>query len=294
MGLNDFILNGMRWSFSSVNSYNTCPQAFKLGYLDALPRVGNAFSDWGTWMHSIMERYFKGELEFFELSQVYVNGYEDNITCEFPPNKFCDLGERYYEAGKAYLDAFNGMFEDYTVLGVEQKVRLSIDGRPFVGVIDLLVQAPDGIWVCDHKSKSRFKSRRECAEYARQLYLYAIYVHEKYGEWPTKLVFHMVRSGGELVEIPFNQNDCDDAKRWFLETIDRIYEDDEFVSTPNRIRRELSELKSSRLGKKIGFEEYRKQKKKLETELKGTSFFCHCLCGSRDVCPLQDQGPEED
>ena len=67
MGQNDFILDGMRWSFSSVNTYNTCPQAFRLGYLDALPRVDNAFSDWGTFLHSLMEKYFRGEAEFFEL-----------------------------------------------------------------------------------------------------------------------------------------------------------------------------------------------------------------------------------
>lgn len=30
-GPNDFILDGLRWSFSSVNSYHTCPQAFRLG-----------------------------------------------------------------------------------------------------------------------------------------------------------------------------------------------------------------------------------------------------------------------
>ena len=283
----------MRWSFSSVNTYNTCPQAFRLGYLDALPRVDNAFSDWGTFMHSIMERYFKHDLEFFELSQVYVDGYAEAVKNKFPPNKFCDLSKRYYDAGKDYLDNFDGLFEDCEIVGVEQKVKLNIDGRPFVGVIDLLLRGPDGFIVADHKSKSAFKSKREQAEYARQLYLYALYVKEKYGEWPVKLVFHMVRSGGELVEIPFVEDDAMAAKQWFLDTIDAIYADEKFISEPNRIRNELKELKKKFDRRELGFEEYKKQKKKLNAALNNTSFFCRVLCSSRECCPEKDKGPKE-
>lgn len=293
MGQNDFILDGMRWSFSSVNTYNTCPQAFKLGYLDALPRVDNAFSDWGTFMHSIMEAYFRGEVEFFELSQMYVDGYKDNVLCEFPPNKFCDLSERYYTAGKEYLDKFEGLFEDCEVVGVEQKVFLKIEGRPFVGVIDLLLKDGEDYIVADHKSKSAFKSKRELAEYARQLYLYALFVREKYGKWPTKLVFHMVRAGGELVEVPFVEVDAMAAKQWFLDTIDAIYQDVEFLSTPNRIRRELKELRGQLDRKEVKFEDYKKKKKSLETALKKESFFCHALCSSREICKDEDKAPEE-
>jgi len=86
MGQNDFILDGMRWSFSSVNTYNTCPQAFRLGYLDALPKVNNAFSDWGTFMHSLMESYFRGKLEFFELSQEFIL-FEKRINAYDQRNK---------------------------------------------------------------------------------------------------------------------------------------------------------------------------------------------------------------
>ena len=294
MGQNDFILDGMRWSFSSVNTYNTCPQAFKLGYLDALPRVDNAFSDWGTFMHSLMEAYFRGELEFFELSQAYEEGYADNVTCSFPPNKFCDLSERYYSAGKDYLDKFEGLFEDCEILGVEQRVWLKIDGRPFVGVIDLLVKSPTGYWVCDHKSKSGFKSKSELAEYARQLYLYSLYVKQKYGQWPEKLIFHMVRAGGELVEVPFVEADCEAAQKWFTDTIDAIYLDLGFESKPNSYRRQLNELRQSYDRKEIKFDDYRKQKKKLETALRNTSFLCSVLCGSREQCPDCDKGPKEE
>lgn len=294
MGPNDFILDGLRWSFSSANTYDTCPQAFRLGYLDALPRVDNAFSDWGTFMHSLMERYFKGELEFFELSQAYLDGYDEAVKCEFPPNKFCDLSQRYYAAGKEYLDSFDGTaFEDCEVVGVEQRVRLTIGGRPFIGVIDLILKHGDDFIIVDHKSKSAFKSKREQAEYARQLYLYALYIHEKYEKWPVKLVFHMVRNHGELVEIPFCLADCEAAQKWFIDTIDKIYADATFESTPNRIRREMKELREAQEAGKIGFTEYTKQKKKLEAALNKEQFYCWQLCGSRENCPDCDKAPKE-
>lgn len=293
MGQNDFILDGMRWSYSSVNTYNTCPQAFRLGYLDALPRVGNAFSDWGTFLHSLMERYFRGELEFFELSQVYVDTYKDNVVCAFPPNKYCDLSQRYYDAGKAYLDRFDGLFNDCEIVAVEERVKLNIDGRPFVGVIDLVVKDGDDYIVVDHKSKSALKTQKEKAEYARQLYLYAIYVKEKYGKWPTKLVFHMVRAGGELVEIPFVEADAEAAKQWFLSTIDAIYADETFMSKPNRIRKQLRELREQSDAGQIKFDDYVKQKKKLNAELNNSSFYCWVLCSSRENCPDKDKAPKE-
>ena len=294
-GPNDFILDGLRWSFSSVNSYHTCPQAFRLGYLDALPRVDNAFSDWGSFMHSLLERYFKGELEFFELSQAYQSDYAAAVKCKFPPNRFVDLAERYYAAGKSYLDSFDGSaFEGCEIIGVEQKVKLTIHGRPFVGVIDLLLKKGDDYIICDHKSKSAFKSQKERDEYARQLYLYAVFVHEKFGKWPVKLVFHMVRSGGEMVEIPFDEKACEAAQTWFSDTIDAIYQDTVFESTPNRIRRELKELRAQQESGKLGFSEYTKQKKKLEAALKNSGWFCAQLCGSREKCPDCDKAPPEE
>ena len=293
MGLNDFILDGMRWSFSSVNSYNQCPQGFKYGYVDALPKIGNAFSDWGSFMHSLLEQYFKGELEFFELSNAYVSAYKNHVVCDFPPNKYCDLQDRYFRAGKEYLDKFDGLFEDYHVIGVEQKVKIDIEDRPFVGVIDLLLEKDGEYVIVDHKSKSTFKSKKELAEYARQLYLYSLYVYRHYGKWPAKLVFHMVRSHGELIEILFSIDACNEAVHWFLETINKIYEDVHFQSRPNQIREQIIKLKEACDRKEIKFSDYLHRKKKLETELKKTSFYCWQLCGVREICPDSDKGPKE-
>lgn len=248
---NSFVLDGICWSYSSVNSYQQCPKQFKLSYIDALPRVDNAFSDWGSFMHHLLEQYFKGELEFYELSQVYEKEYDKHIKCEFPPNKYVNLNESYYTAGKEYFDNFDGDFEECKVLGVEQKVELDINCRSFVGVIDLVLRAPDGtIWLVDHKSKKSFKSKQEEAEYLRQLYLYSIWTKQKYGEYPSQLIFNMFR-GGKKVVHNFVEDELKSAIEWFTSTIDSIYKDTEFIACPDE-------------------------------------FFCNFLCGVRHHCSYSE------
>ncbi|MPM14176.1 hypothetical protein SDC9_60536 [bioreactor metagenome] len=248
---NSFVLDGIRWSYSSVNSYHQCPRQFKLSYIDALPRVDNAFSDWGSFMHYLLEQYFKGKLEFFELSQLYVRDYKKNIKCTFPPNKYVNLNESYYNKGKEYLDNFDGDFDDCEVLAVEQKVKLDINGRPFVGVIDLVLKKPDGsICITDHKSKSKMKNKTELTEYLRQLYLYSLWVKRQYGEYPSELIFNMFRAGNKIVHS-FVEDELNAAVEWFTATIDSIYRDTEFVA-------------------------------------KSDSFFCNHLCGVRHHCSYSD------
>lgn len=288
MSNNDFILDSIRWSYSSVNTYDTCPQAFRYRYIDALPGVGNAFSAWGTYMHSLLEKYFRGDLELFEMVAEYKKGYEDAITTEFPPNNYCDLGDRYYEAGLQYLSNFTDPFESFEVIAVEEKVKIDIERFPFVGVIDLVLKKDDEYYIVDHKSKSKFKSKAEQTAYFRQLYLYALYIHRTYGKWPKQLIFNMVRAD-ILLAVDFDKREADKAKEWFVGTIRDIYFDDEFISKPNSIRNSIDILKKELREGHIPQPVYVDAKKKLDRELKDMAFYCEELCGCRDVCPLKDQ-----
>ena len=69
-------LDNRRWSFSSVNCYNTCPKAFYLTYLKEQPKQDNAFAQWGTFGHSLLERYYRGALELWDLGEKYREEYD--------------------------------------------------------------------------------------------------------------------------------------------------------------------------------------------------------------------------
>lgn len=256
----------MKWSFSSVNNYSNCPKCFFLSYIYSqdhkIEKVNNAMAQFGSFCHSILEKYYLGELDFFELSQAYEEGYSDNVTEPFPFNKWKDLQITYHEDGQDYFDNFEGDFEDCEILGVEQRIDIPINGIPFVGYIDLLLKNNEGYIICDHKSKSGFKNKVEESHYLRQLYLYSLYVKEKYGEYPKKLIFNMFRKN-EKVEIEFEKSALDDAVKWFTDTIDQIYRDSKFED-------------------KIKLE-YKDKGKKL-SQFHKDDFFCNNLCGVRPYC----------
>lgn len=251
------LLGGMKWSFSSINCYNNCPHCFYLTYIAKQKKEQNAFAQWGTLGHSLLERYYKGELELWDLSQKYDEEYASKVSLEFPYNRYVDLGESYYLAGKKYFDNFQGDFENCEILGVEQYIEIEIDGYPFIGYIDLLVRTPDGIIVCDHKSKSGFKGK-EKQEYLRQLYLYSFYVKQMYGEYPYKLMFNMFRANTWEEEL-FDYKALMQAKEWFVETIQKIYLEKDFKD-------------------KIALDY--KTKGKLLKEFKKDDFFCNELCST--------------
>ena len=299
--LNGIILDGITWSYSSVNLYNTCPGAFKFVYLDICEKTSNAFAEYGTFMHSLFERYFRGELEFFELSDAYEKGYENAVKTPFPYNRYADLDEKYYQSGLDYLNGFDGLYNlyNYEVVDVERRFQAAFRTRDkeylFTGVIDLVLKDGDGGYVIlDHKSKSKFANRKELAEYARQLYLYAVYIESKYGVSPKKLVFHMFRNGGELVEIPYSLTDAKNAVAWFTQTVEKIYRDQSFQPVQEKYDKSLMELKEKFQNGAIGFSEYVERKKEITAERNKMSYFCQEICSARGVCPYGGHEDEAD
>ena len=262
-----FELDNKTWSFSSVNTYQTCPKCFYLTYLQDPPllKEDNAFAQWGSLGHSIFERYANGKLELFELGSVYENEYRGAVTAPFPPNKFVDLGESYFEKGKHYFENFDGFPDEWEILDSEKEIRLNIDGYEFMGFIDLIVRdKKTGEYIIvDHKSKSKFKDQVERGEYARQLYLYSIFIKDKYGKYPSKLFFNMFRAENTVI-IPFDEEELNRTVYWLKDTVESIKKDEKFDDKITIL--------------------FRKKKKPLK-DFKKDDFYCNELCSVRSYCP---------
>lgn len=247
---NSFILDSFTWSYSRINSYYQCPRSFKLQYIDCLDQSNNAFALWGSLNHSIFERYYKGELQLYELSKVYEQEYRDYVTVPFPPNAYVNLNHTYYDGGKEYWDNFEGLYDNCKILGIEQEVNTKIDKYDFTGYIDLILEDENGIFIVDHKSK-KFRIKKECEEYFKQLYIYSLYIYEKYGVFPYQLVLNTFRMDTVQIE-PFNKEKYEASKQWVVDTIAEIYKDKEFNAKPD-------------------------------------NFFCNFLCSVNMHCPYSDK-----
>ena len=81
----------MLWSFSRLNSFYNCPYEWKRKYIDCEYGESGFFGEFGTLCHSLLERYIKGDISIFELSQCYENEFNDVVVHDAPPNQYVDI-----------------------------------------------------------------------------------------------------------------------------------------------------------------------------------------------------------
>ena len=241
----------MKWSFSKLSAFHHCPQMFKLQYIDHVAQDENAFSQYGTFAHELLEKYAKGELPAVALAAEYEDGYDDAVTRPFPPFPK-GMPQKYYDAGLQYFENFDGFGDDWEVLSVEDKFEIDIGGYPFVGIADLILRhkTTGEIWVIDHKSKSKTSMSKELLTYRRQLYTYAAHVKQKYGVFPNRLSFNMFKEACWIHE-DFDQAMYDDTMTWIVDTIEAILFEADWQPTVS-------------------------------------SYFCRFVCAAFDSCPERD------
>lgn len=262
----DFIIDNMTWSFSRLESFDQCPLGWKMKYIDCEEGESNAFAEYGSYVHKLLEEYLKGELSSLELAFVYENGFDDAVPTDFPPNKYVDMKESYFYKGLEYFENFEDVLNDpYEVIGSEQKVNFQIGDNRFVGFIDLLAKDSDGkIIVVDHKSatlkwtktgKVSKQSAEKLESYKRQLYLYCKALIDE-GIQPDYLCWNFFNDK-RIYKILFDPNEYEAALQWATETIDRIRATDEF-------------------------------------EQHEDWYFCHNICDMRNLCPCGSWETQED
>ena len=188
----------------------------------------------------------------FELADAYEAEYDEAIKHYFPPFPK-GMAEQYYDEGLQYFQSFDGFGDDKEILSVEDKFELDIRGNRFVGIADLVLRDRNtgGIIVIDHKSKSMNSMKKSQYENTRQLYTYAAYVKERFGEFPTLLRFNMFRYG-ENIDEPFAMERYEETMDW--------------------IERTIAQIKAER-----------------EWRVSSSGYFCRFICSTRLHCPVGEE-----
>ena len=221
--------DSMTWSFSRLNY--TCLYEWYLHYLCDEPSEDNFFSQYGSFIHEILEKYANGEIPVYELSQYYEEHFCDYVSEDAPANKYKDIKEDYYYKGLDYLDNIDLILDNYEVLGVEKRVDFTVGNIQMVGFIDLLLRDKETgkITVLDHKSaslkilKNGSISKTDAAhflEFKRQLYLYSKAVIEEYGH-VDELRWNLFKDKN-WIAIPFDENEYSEALTWAEATANKI------------------------------------------------------------------------
>jgi hypothetical protein len=259
----DFIIDGMRLSFSSVTSFETCKGGWKLNYIDKVDSIDNFFSQYGKLVHECMEKYFKGELDAFELSGYYRDNFNNFVKAQ-PPSYPKGMGENYKEQGQDFFDNFTFNIEDYEILAIEDSAsfNLDINGESimFIAKPDLLLKHKDTglISLLDFKTSNPFRKykgqnvedKKKTEGYYKQLYTYAHAVRETKGIQVSILALWFLRMGGEMLTVDWNEFDEKDTLDWLKSGIEKILAEEEFAYD------------------------------------KSNEYFCKNLCSVRHHCPM--------
>lgn len=251
-------IKNMVWSFSRVNGADKCRYAWYRQYVEEDRGAPNAYAQFGTICHKTLEKYLKGELDIFTVSQYYQDHYKDYVTCNFPPNKYVDLGEKAYLGGKEYFDNINFDFDKYEILGVEKELNFQVGKYPFHGFADAIYRDRETgeIILRDHKSSSfkylkngdiSSKDREHFKEFRYQEYLYSIPLIEEYGK-VDYLSWNMIRDQREI-KIPFDEKEFKEAQEWCVKTIEDL--EQEMLWLPDT----------------------------------SSSYWCNTICSNRGTCP---------
>ena len=214
-----------RWSFTKLSSFKSCPMSFYLEYVCNPSRdeeIPNFFAQYGSCAHKILEEYFKGSLPQFLLADEWTRRYPEEVVVPPPPFP-AGYGEKAFAAGLKYFESFDGFGDEWEIVSVEKKFVLNIDGHRVVGIADLVLRNKETgeYWVVDHKSKSKSSLKKDHDIYRHQLYLYAMWVKEEYGVYPTKLSFNLFKEN-MMVDETFTEDALEETRRWILDTIREI------------------------------------------------------------------------
>lgn len=224
------------WSFSKLSTFETCPRAFQLQYLQdpPLPKQQNAWAEYGILCHAILEEFAKGELPVNQLTAEYKERYPDVVVHNFPPYPK-GYAEKAFQQGIDYFESFSGFGDQYEVVSTEEYFHLNIGPYSFVGISDLVLRDKNTgeLVVIDHKTKSESSMKNEIDLYKKQLYIYAEHVKNKYGRYPSQIQFNMIKSKTPIIE-QFSPEKHQETLEWVEDTIDYIFFEQDWIAKPNQ------------------------------------------------------------
>ncbi|MFI5314820.1 MAG: RecB family exonuclease [Myxococcota bacterium] len=192
------------YSHSRLTAYEDCPRKFRYRYVDEIKVESEGVEAFvGKRVHEILERLYHHVGRFGRppsLAQVldrfrqdWARAWHDKVTIVRAENP----AEFYQERGARCLENFyraHYPFSDGETLGLEQRLRLSLDGDGryrAIGIVDRIARRGDGVFeIHDYKTGAYLPPQRRLDE-DRQLAMYQIGLEQTYPEArEVELVWH--------------------------------------------------------------------------------------------------------
>ena len=225
------LIEDMTWSHSRLSCFDDCPYKFFLKYIRGEKEDDRFYSSYGKFMHSLLERFYKGELTKDEMQMKFLFDFQKEVI---GPRPQASTVSKFIKQGSEYLSGFTPL--PYRMIAVEDRVDFNFAGFPFVGIIDYIGELDGKLYLVDNKSremkprsnkKTPTQKDLELDKMLRQLYIYSEAVFQKYRRYPDYLCFNCYRNGAFIRE-PFSQAAYDDAVSWVKQSVEYIAKEEDF------------------------------------------------------------------
>ncbi|GEM_PF-3634356 len=172
-------IKNMVFSYSNLSTFETCKLLWKKIYIEKIERKSGFYAEVGLIFHETLEKYFKEEIESYQMLDYYKDNYSRVVVSDEPPFPK-GIGEKYYQDGITFFSNFDFSRDDYDMLNVEEPVKTTISEIMFVIKPDLVMRDKEtqNIILMDYKTSNPYQpngtiKKDKILPYARQLQLYA-------------------------------------------------------------------------------------------------------------------------
>ena len=211
----------MRLSYSSINTYETCPAKFKFQYEDRVPQARSAALSFGDSLHRALYLFHNRPVPV----PPSVGELHDMLEASWVSEGFGDASEEqtYRDHGRQVLSLYHRENVDaYRIpAALEFRFTIEVEGVALSGVIDRMDRIPGGGYeIVDYKTNRRLPPQSRIDQ-DLQLSIYHMAAREIWGIEPERLTLYYLLPGQRMTTVR-TPADVDELRRRIAIVAERI------------------------------------------------------------------------
>jgi putative RecB family exonuclease len=214
-------MDPMRLSYSSINTYETCPQKFKFQYEDRLPTSPSPALAFGDSLHQALHRFHSRPVPVAPS----LEELQEMLESVWVRDGFTDASEErmYLDHGRQVLAQYHRENAvTYRIpAALEFRFTIEVEGVRLAGVIDRMDRIPGGGYeIIDYKTNRRLPPQ-DRIDRDLQLSIYALAAKEVWGIEPERLTLYYLLPG-QRMSTTRTAADADELRRRIGTVAERV------------------------------------------------------------------------
>ena len=211
----------MRLSYSSINTYETCPAKFKFQYEDRLPRSPSAALAFGDSLHRSLHLFHDRPVPV----PPSLGELQEMLEISWVSEGFADPSEEqmYRDHGREVLAQYHREnAPEYRIpAALEFRFTIEVEGVELSGVIDRMDRIPGGGYeIIDYKTNRRLPPQARI-DRDLQLSVYHLAAQQVWGIEPERLTLYYLLPG-QRMSTARTSRDVDELRRRIATVAERV------------------------------------------------------------------------